>query len=256
MSTRSTAVPVGACLVALALTACGSTEPAKGGTSGAASTSPSTSAAAEPYADKSPQEIQQIAYEETRTASFKKVRGQLTAEGKTGSLSLSFDVPDCAGTFSIQGFGKREIHATPKVVYAKRDAEALRADLKGTKEQEDVVVERIADRWIKMSADLPDAQSVSYGCGLANPWVLLEEETPEMHKGASADVDGQPAITLTYAGSQGGTVTEYVATQGRPYLLKRTETGRQPSEITYYDFETVNQLLPPADSEVVLDEGL
>ncbi|MFG2880518.1 hypothetical protein ACGFYU_36810 [Streptomyces sp. NPDC048337] len=252
MSTRST-VPLGICLAALVLTACGPAQSAANGS--AASASPSI-AATEPYATKTPGEIQQLAYDETRMARFKKVRGHLAGEGTTGSLDLSFANVDCAGTFSVEGMGRTEIHATPKVVYAKRDAEALRARLTGTKAQEDQVVERIADRWIKLGADHPDAKGVAYECQLRNPTILLAEETPEVSRGASATVDGQPAIMLTYAGSNGGTVTEYIATQGRPYLLKRTETGRQPSEITYYDFETVNQLLPPADSEVVLTNGL
>lgn len=245
-------MPIGVCLAALAaLTACGSAESAK---SGAASASPSASAA-ELYTDKSPEELQRLAYEETRTARFKKVRGQLTSEGKTASLGLSFDVPTCAGTISVQGFGKTELHSTPKVVYAKRDAETLRAVLTGTKTQKDAVVDRAADRWIKMGADRPDAQGVAYSCGLADPWVLLGDKTPKVERGAAV-VDGQTAITLTYRGTQGGTATDYVATQGRPYLLKRTETGPEPSEITYYDFETVNQLPPPADSEVVAIDGL
>ncbi|MEW2417556.1 hypothetical protein AB0953_28095 [Streptomyces sp. NPDC046866] len=80
-------------------------------------------------------------------------------------------------------------------------------------------------------------------------------QNPEITPGASTTVDGQPAFTLTYPGSQGGTITDYIAAQGRPYLLKRTETGRQPSEITYYDFDTVTQLRPPADHDVVsIDE--
>lgn len=198
-----------------------------------------------------PEEIQQLAYDETRTATFKKVRGQLAADGTTGALDLTFVRVDCAGTVSGEGLGKMEIHATPKVVYAKRDAEAWRAALKGTKAQEDAVVGRVADRWIKLDAEHSDAKGIAYGCQLADPTILLEGETPEVSRGASATVDGQPAIMLTYPGAQGGTVTYYVAVQGRPYLLKRTETGRQPTEFTWYDFETITELRPPADSEVV-----
>ncbi|MGP3691258.1 hypothetical protein ACTVZO_42475 [Streptomyces sp. IBSNAI002] len=133
----------------------------------------------------------------------------------------------------------------------KRDPEAWRTALKATKAQEDIVVNRIGNRWIKLDAQHSDAKAISFGCQLGNPNVLLQEESPEISRGASATVDGQPAIMLTYPGTDGGTVTDYVATQGRPYLLKRTETGRQPSELTWYDFETVTQIPPPAASEVV-----
>ncbi|MEU3778329.1 hypothetical protein AB0F11_35025 [Streptomyces sp. NPDC032472] len=129
---------------ALALTACdgGTAKPAAGGSSRTASAS-ATAASTQPYADKTPAEIQLLASEETRTATFKKARGTVTGEGTTA------------------------------------------------------------------------------------------------------------AFMLTYPGSNGGTATDYIAAQGRPYLLKRTETGPEPYEVTYYDFETVTQLRAPADSEVV-----
>lgn len=60
-------------------------------------------------------------------------------------------------------------------------------------------------------------------------------------------------------GRQFGTscaVTEYIAAQGRPYRLKRTETGRESSEFTYCDFDTANHVRPPADSEAVNPDDL
>ncbi|MEU9235147.1 hypothetical protein [Streptomyces subrutilus] len=205
----------------------------------------------EPFAGKSPEEIQELAYGETRTAQFKKVRGQTSGDGMTGIVDLTFVWTHCAGTVRGQGLGTMELHATPDVLHVKRDAEAWRAALKATKAQEDVVVNRIGNRWIKLDAQHSNAKAISVSCQLHDPNIFLQWEAPEISRGASATVDGQPAIMLTYPGADGGTVTDYVATQGRPYLLKRTETGREPSEFTWYDFETVTQIRPPAASEVV-----
>ncbi|MBT2482733.1 hypothetical protein, partial [Streptomyces sp. ISL-94] len=181
---------------------------------------------------------------------------RLSGKGLTGTLDLTFVRMDCAGTLTGDGLGRTEIHATTKVVHAKRDAAAWRAVLNGTKAQEDAVVERVADRWVRLDAEHEDARALTYGCGLENPMILLKElETPGITRGAAATVDGQPAITLTYPGPEGGTVTEYVAAQGRPYLLRRTETGQEQSDITYFDFETITQIRPPADSEVVVSQG-
>ncbi|MEV7522155.1 hypothetical protein [Streptomyces sp. NPDC091371] len=249
MSVRAAAVPVGVCLAVLALTACGSAESATSDKNAAAS-------AADPYAGKTPEEIQLLAYDETRTAQFKKARARLTGDGVTRSLDLSFVGLDCAGTFSGEGIGSTEIHATSDIVHVKRDAEAWRAALTGTKAEEDAMVERAAGRWMKLTADQADTKGIAKECQLHDPMVLLEEPTPEITRGTSAVVDGRPAITLMYRGAQGGTVTEYVAAQGRPYLLKRTETGRIQSEITYHDFEKITQIWPPADSELVAADGI
>ncbi|MET9959977.1 hypothetical protein ABZ128_13095 [Streptomyces sp. NPDC006326] len=247
-------MPVSACLAAVfVLTACAAEESAAGGPGGAAPAA--AAAASDPYAGKTPEEIQTLAYEATRTATFKKVRGQMSAEGRTGSLELAFANVDCAGTVSGDGLGKTEVHSTPEVVYVKRDADTWRAVLNGTKAQEDAAVDRFAGRWVKLGAEREDAAAVSYGCSLMNPHVLQQERTPGLTRGAAATVDGQPALTLTYPGESGGTVTEYIAGQGRPYLLRRTETGQEASDLTYFDFETVTQLRAPADSEVVLPEG-
>ncbi|OKK16177.1 hypothetical protein AMK16_26125 [Streptomyces sp. CB00455] len=68
----------------------------------------------------------------------------------------------------------------------------MRSALKGTKEQEDAAVERVAGRWIKLGADQSEAKGLAYGCQLAHPTVLLGEvgEAPEVSRGASAPVDG------------------------------------------------------------------
>ncbi|MFE1416165.1 hypothetical protein ACFW6F_36020 [Streptomyces sp. NPDC058746] len=249
MSARTAAVPIGACLAALVLAACGPGQSATDGKGRAAS-------AGDSYADKTPEEIRQLAYDTTRTADFKKVRARLEGDGVTRSLDFSFARVDCAGTFSGEGLGRTEIHATPEVVHAKLDAEAWRASLTGPKAQEDAAVERAAGRWIRLTADQAEAKGIGQECRFSDPTMLLEEQDPQITRGASATVDGQPAVTLTHRAAGGGTVTDYVAAQGRPYLLKRTQTGRLRSEITYYDFETVTQLRPPADSETVTAEGL
>ncbi|MEU6866662.1 hypothetical protein ABZ924_25945 [Streptomyces sp. NPDC046876] len=253
MSTRSHVGSIGVCLAAaVALTACGggTAKPAAGGSSRTPSAS-TTAAGTEPYADKTPAEIQLLASEYTRTATFKKARGTVTSEGTIVSVELSFANVDCAGTIKGEGLGRTDIHATPKVVYAKHDADALRAAFKGTKAEKELLVERAADRWLKVDATHSEAKATAYVCQLSNPATMVEDNSLHITRGGSATVDGQPAFMLTYPGSNGGTATDYIAAQGRPYLLKRTETGPEPYEVTYYDFETVTQLRAPADSEVV-----
>ncbi|GAA1598417.1 hypothetical protein [Streptomyces globosus] len=256
MSARATAVPIGVCLAAsLALAGCSPAGSGSGSGSRASSAS-SSAAASEPYGDKTPEEIHDLAYSTTRAATFKKLRGTMNG-GMTQTFEYSFVNADCAGVQSADPMGRTEFQATSEAVYVKRDAKAWRVALEEPVAREDAVVARAADRWVKFGAGTEDAESIAGSCGFADPAVLLQKEAARITRGASATVDGQPAFTLTYPGWKGSTVTEYIAAQGRPYLLKRTETGGSlPSEITYYDFETVNQLRPPADGEAIAFDGI
>lgn len=56
------------------------------------------------------------------------------------------------------------------------------------------MVSRIADRWITLDAEHSNSKAIPFSCQLSDPNVFLEQEPPEISRGASATVDGQPAI--------------------------------------------------------------
>ncbi|MFF4457220.1 hypothetical protein [Streptomyces goshikiensis] len=180
----------------------------------------------------------------------------MSMDGKAGSLELAFARTDCAGNVTLPGIGASQVHATAKVVYAKRDAETWRELLGGENAEDVALVQRLAGRWVRTNASSGDAELSTFGCRLVDPAVLFEEpEAPGISRGGATTVGGQPAVTLTYPHRDGGTVTEYVAAQGRPYLLRWTRTGSDQTDVTYYDFETTNPLRPPEANEVVVFEG-
>ncbi|MFF3432102.1 hypothetical protein [Streptomyces sp. NPDC002602] len=237
----------------VALAACG---PARSEGSGDATASTTPTASSKPFEGMTPRQIHTRATAETGAAIFKKVRGRSGVEGNTGSLELAFARTDCAGSITLSGMGMLQVHATKKVVYTKSDADTWRNLLGESDTENDVLVRRLAGQWVKTSATSEYAKASAFGCELHDPAFLFEEpKAPGISRGGATTVGGQPAITLTYPHRDGGTVTEYVATQGRPYLLRLTKTGPEQADITYYDFETTNPLPPPSAGEVVAIGG-
>ncbi|MFD5891006.1 hypothetical protein ACFWHQ_34290 [Streptomyces sp. NPDC060334] len=219
----------------------------------AAAATPTT----DPFAGMSLAEIRSTAYAYTgEGARTKKVRGTLTEYGETMSIDLGFSRDlACGGSFTTLGHGKGQIHADTKVVYIKRETAAWRTYLMGVpKAQADAMTGRYADHWVKVAADDERAKSVSFLCRLGHPGFMLDKsEEPHIKRGADSVADKQPAITLTYPGKKGVTVTDYIAAEGRAYLLKRTETkaGQVQAEFTYWDIEAPTPLYAPPADEVI-----
>ncbi|MER6391228.1 hypothetical protein ABT236_22520 [Streptomyces sp. NPDC001523] len=217
----------------------------------------------DPFAGMSLAEIRTTAYAHTgQGARAKKLRGTLTEDGETISIDLGFSrylgfskFLACGGSFTTLGHGKAQIHADTEVVYVKRDTAAWHTYLRAVpKAQADAITNRYADHWVKVAADDKRAKSLSFICGLGHPGFMLNEsEEPHIRRGADGVADNQPAITLTYPGRNGATVTDYIAAEGRAYLLKRTETkaGRVQAELSYWDIEAPTPLYPPPADEVI-----
>ncbi|MER6390520.1 hypothetical protein ABT236_18880 [Streptomyces sp. NPDC001523] len=180
----------------------------------------------------------------------------MSVDGSAGSLHLAFARTHCAGDITLPGLGMTQVHATKTVVYTKRDTDTWGKYLGGSNSEDQALARTLGGRWVKTSATSEYAEAATFGCELQDPAFLFEEpKEPGISRGSDTTVAGQPAITLTYPHQDGGTVTEYVATQGRPYLLRWTRTGPEPSDITYHDFETVNPLPPPPADEVMAIGG-
>lgn len=76
-----------------------------------------------------------------------------------------------------------------------------------------------------------------------------------MSKSGTAEVNGTQAVKLTKK-SGGETMTMYVASQGKPYILKvTTEGGSKPESTTFSDYDQkVAPEQPPAGDTVDLKE--
>ncbi|MER5255196.1 MULTISPECIES: hypothetical protein [unclassified Streptomyces] len=240
------------CLAAAAtvgLTACGT------------ETDGSTTAAkpkkeAGPFPGLSGPDIVDKAVKVTTGASSLTVQGSVPDESGTIELDMALDTKGrCAGTMAMGGEGSLDLITTAKTVYMKYDEKFLRAQGKGEPAAEtQAAVDMLAGKWVKTSATGSDAKDITGFCDLD---VLLDEfrgaDSPA-RRGKTTTVDGTPALMLT---ENDGTdrYTLYVATEGKPYLLKVVnETAKTPDTIAFSDFDKPVDTTPPAGDVMDIDK--
>ncbi|WP_244177499.1 hypothetical protein [Streptomyces atriruber] len=258
---RRTVVAV-ACLAtaAVGLTACGS-ESGKASETGKASKADTAKGGEpkEPFAGMSGTEIVDKAVEATKGATSLRLVGDIK-DDETGrmKMDLALDTSGkCAGTMAMDGEGTFDLIVPgDSTVYVKYDEKFLRAQSKGQPEDETALaVEMLADRWSKTKASGADAKDIAGMCDLDD---LLKEFEGEINsnarRGATTTLDGTPAIRIDARDSE-EKYTIYVATEGKPYLLKIVDAGAaEPEHIAFREYDKPVKTTPPAGKVIDLDE--
>ncbi|WP_245703818.1 hypothetical protein [Streptomyces lushanensis] len=206
----------------------------------------------EPFADLSGPEIARKSLATIRAASSLRLKAD-TKEG-TGTVltDMALDKKgDCAGTMSMNGEGTTTLSKIGATVYMKFDEKMLRAQGEGQPEKEtDAVVEMLADRWVKTDAKAPDAKDFVGFCDLDELLAEFADGDSVARKGPLTTVDGQPAITLTETDGTSD-YTMYVATEGKPYLLKVVVKGKDAGTMAFTDFDKPVPAEVPDDKDIV-----
>lgn len=204
---------------------------------------------------KSADEVAAQAVKATRQAESMHLKG--SAQQKSGdSLTLDIAVDsekNCEGTISQQGATAQVRHKSA-TLYLKGDEKYWRSSLKQQGDA-DKIVPKVAGKWVKMPAG--DDQLTGL-CDKQGLLAALDEDKSErkgMSKDGSASVDGTSAVKLTKK-SDGKTLTMYVASEGKPYILKVTTTGGSaPESTTFSDYnKPVKPEQPPTGDTVDLKQ--
>ncbi|MEU2394808.1 hypothetical protein [Streptomyces sp. NPDC007369] len=185
-------------------------------------------------------------------------------EGQTKDASGTYVVDfrldregNCVGTVEVVPKGGRlEIIKRGQDVWMKPDATFMRVQV--PEETGKATSEMLRGRWMHGRADDASLREFSAACNVAH---LQDAYMPEpfaeddVEKGAKALVRGTPAITVT--GRSGADwATFYVATEGKPYLLRiQGQIGGVQGEADFseYDKPVPSKTPPPADSVDVSD---
>ncbi len=241
---------------ALALTACGTEKP-DGSSDKAKNAGNSAAKSKEPFADASGPEIADQAIEATTSAKSLRVKGTVPDEDMGAiTLDMAMDTRGvCAGSMSVGGQGKADIVNDGKTVYMKYDEAFLRAQSKGEPKAEvDAAVDMLGDRWVKTSATGADAADLKAMCDLDQLLGEFKGGDSAARKGKLTTVDGQEAITLTE--SDGGErYTVYVATEGKPYLLKLTgDSAKDGEDLTFSEYDKPVEAKAPTGDVLDLDK--
>lgn len=143
-------------------------------------------------------------------------------------IDLSLDKQGhCNGNVRLDGMGKLDIIKSAELVHFRGDAAYWRGAARERhtpQKQTDQMVATLADRWVKIPVSDPRAASMTGSCDLDKLTGDFRKGSPLARKGESTTVDGKAALAVTSPARQ-GTQTDYVATQGTPYILKSTVSG-------------------------------
>jgi hypothetical protein len=223
-----------------------------------ASAAPGKSAAKkEPFAGLTGGEIADRAMQATTHASSLRVKGDIPDDESGGTIGLDVLVNkkgECAGTIGMGGKGKADLIKTGDVVYMKFDETLLREQGEGeSKADTDAAVDMLAGKWTKSKTTGADAKEFEGFCDLGAVLDGAEDGNSDASRGKTATVDGAPAITLHEKDGK-ERYTLYVATEGKPYLLRIDSTaGADQGSVTFSDFDEPVPAQKPAGKILDLD---
>ncbi|MEU6660716.1 hypothetical protein [Streptomyces sp. NPDC046821] len=247
-------IALGAVVAVATLTACGPGGTADGASDKPASAKGASEKSAAPFADLSGPQIVNKAMEATRSASSLTVKGS-APDGDGGQIALDVSLDrrgECKGSLGMAGQGNVDLIKTGPTLYLKSDEKFLRAQSKGeSKADTEAVVKMLAGRWMKSKADSPDSKEMTDFCDLGTLLAEFRSNDNVARKGKATTVDGTPAFTLTESDGKDD-YTIYVATEGKPYLLKLvTKSAKEPSSLTFSGYDRPVNAKAPADKDVV-----
>ncbi|MEU3405786.1 hypothetical protein ABZ766_17860 [Streptomyces sp. NPDC006670] len=221
-------------------------------------TAPPSSPTASPTPSASParsgQEVLSAAYETTRKAESMRAVATVQQDGKPMKVDLSLDRKgNCRGEIRMDGMGRLDVIKSSESVHFRGDETYWRAVAKlkhSPQKQTDQIVAMLAERWVRIPASDPRAAPMTGSCDLSKLTSGFDHPSPLARRGETATVDGKPTVAVTSPAKQ-GTQTDYVATQGKPYVLKSTLMGDSPGEALFSAFDTPVDTAAPKDADVL-----
>lgn len=99
-----------------------------------------------------------------------------------------------------------------------------------------------------------DAKDIASFCDLDTVLADFQDVNSDATRGKTTTVDGTPAIVLHEKDGK-DSYTLYVATEGKPYLLKVvSKSAKDPGTVTFGDFNTPVPAEKPAGKVIDLNE--
>ncbi|MFB7375342.1 hypothetical protein ACFC0D_36530 [Streptomyces sp. NPDC056222] len=215
--------------------------------------SATTQAPVDPFKGLDADAIADQAVKAMKGATSLRMVGDGKADGEQMKIDLAVDNKGaCVGKMTIDT-ATADLLQAEKVMYMKGDDKFWQnmAKSEGSSAEEgNAMAEILKGRWMKMSDG--NASELADLCDLNTLIKEMDDDKSErkgMTKGADADVDGRPAVTLIKKKSNGETLTVYVAKEGEPFILKSVDAGgKEPGSLVFSEFnKPVTATAPPAD---------
>ncbi|QFQ97955.1 hypothetical protein F9278_19020 [Streptomyces phaeolivaceus] len=211
-----------------------------------------------PFAGLTGGEISDKAMKATSGADSLRMKGEIQDESAGGKVQMDMAMNrkgDCAGTLSMNGEGEAELIKVGDTIYMKYDEAFLRAQSKGSsKEEADMVVDMLADKWAKTSATAEDSKDLASFCDLDTVLADFEDVNSDATRGKTTETGGTPAIVLDEKDGK-DRYTLYVATEGKPYLLRVvSKSAKEPGDLAFTDYNEPVPAEAPKGKVIDLDE--
>lgn len=179
-------------------------------------------------------------------------------DGEGGVINMDIALNtrgQCAGSMSMEGQGSLDLIMNRTTVYMRPDAEFIRTQSKGRPAPEtNAAVQTMADRWSKTSATSPDAKDMASFCDLDTILAEFKDVNSAARRGAETTLDGTPALALHETEGR-DRYTIYVATEGKPYLLKVVnETKKRSEALTFTGYDKPVKTAAPSGDVLDLDK--
>ncbi|WP_447039302.1 hypothetical protein [Streptomyces sp. DSM 118878] len=140
-------------------------------------------------------------------------------------------------------------------MYVKFDERFVRTmGEEGPADEVDASVALLANRWAKRKSTGADAKDLASMCDLDHLIDGFGSLNSNARRGTTTTVDGTPAVRISAHDSK-DEYAVYVATEGKPYLLKVIDVKKaKPEHLTFADYDEPVKTAPPAGDVLDLDK--
>ncbi|OON82816.1 hypothetical protein [Streptomyces tsukubensis] len=210
----------------------------------------------EPFQGQSADRIADRAVAATKDASSVRLAGRLRSGSKPVSVDIAVDTDGkCDGTMTTEG-AKIDLVRTGTATYVKGDEKFWRSSMESGRAgaETDKVLDELRGKWVKMPAGDTGVSGICDKDSVVSGLDGNKAERTGLTKRDGGKVDGEDSVALTKKKSGGATATVYVATEGKPYILKVVQRGGdEPGTLSLSDYGTpVDAKAPPAGQVVDL----
>jgi hypothetical protein len=205
----------------------------------------------QPFKGQSADQVAAKAVTATRNASSLRMAGKVSADGQPLTVDFHVDTQkNCKGRMAMEQGSADVIHAG-QATYIKGDKDFWANAAKNSTPRQKQA-QALSGRWVKVPVGDASTTGLCDKQGFLADMDSDRAERKGMTKGDVTTVNGQKAITLRKKKGSGETITMYVATEGKPYLLKLAQSGgKSPGTVVFSDYEKPVKATPPPAGQVI-----
>ncbi|MFB7666315.1 hypothetical protein ACFC1R_20565 [Kitasatospora sp. NPDC056138] len=184
------------------------------------------------------------------------IDGTATVDGEKTAVHLAEDQKgNCTGTVEAGSSGSFELRKTASRTWIKPDVtfwKSMGGKQVSDQKVVDAVVQLLKGLWLTGGQDDQDLKGIADEmCGMA-AGMAADDSKLKLTKGEAGTVDAVKTFSLDMTDEDGTTGKQYIATEGKPYLIRIANGPSDASnQFTFSDFgKPVTVEAPPADAVV------